>query len=191
MTIPAQVNYVGKGANIYNAGYRFHGSAHVICKFIRNSWLWDRVRVQGGAYGIFCIFDRLSGILSLVSYRDPNILRTIDVFDQTAGFLRELELNDDELTKGIIGSIGDMDDYKLPDAKGFTSMVRNLAGETDEDLQHIREEILGTKAQDFRKFADMLDYVRNDGLIKILGSEGAIQETMDERPGWLNVLNVM
>ena len=191
MTIPAQINYVGKGADLYKAGYNFHGSAHVICKFLRNSWLWDRVRVQGGAYGVFCIFDRLSGILTLVSYRDPNILKTIDVFDQAAGFLRGLELSDDELTKGIIGSIGDMDDYKLPDAKGFTSMARTLAGETDEDLQRIREEILGTKAQDFREFADVLDYVRKDGLIKILGSQVAIQETMDERPGWLNVLNVI
>jgi len=191
MTIPAQVNYVGKGANLYRAGYRFHGSSHVICRFLRNSWLWDRVRVQGGAYGAFCLFDRLSGTLTFVSYRDPNILQTIDVFDQSVGFLKGLELNSDELTKGITGSIGDIDDYKLPDAKGFTSMARELSGETDDALQHIREEILGTKAEDFKAFADVLDYVRNNGLIKVLGSQGAIQETMDKRPGWLKIVKVM
>jgi hypothetical protein len=191
MTIPTQVNYVGKGANLYRAGYRFHGSSHVICRFLRNSWLWDRVRVQGGAYGAFCLFDRLSGTLTFVSYRDPNILKTIDVFDQSKGFLKGLELSNDELTKGIIGSIGDMDDYKLPDAKGFISMARVLSKETDADLQQIREEILGTKAEDFKAFADVLDYVRNNGLIKVLGSQGAIQEVIDKRPGWLNIIDVM
>jgi len=191
MTMPAQVNYVGKGANLYKAGYRFHGSSHVICRFLRNSWLWERVRVQGGAYGAFCLFDRLSGTLTFVSYRDPNILQTIDVFDQSERFLRDIGLSDDELTKGIIGGIGDMDAYQLPDAKGFTSMVRELSGVTDEDLQRIREEILGTKAEDFRAFADVLDYVRNEGLVKVLGSETAIQKTMDEQPGWLSMLKVM
>jgi Zn-dependent M16 (insulinase) family peptidase len=191
MTMPAQVNYVGKGANLYRLGYRFHGSAHVICRFLRNSWLWDRVRVQGGAYGAFCLFDRLSGTVTFVSYRDPNILKTIDVFDQSAEFLKGLELGRDELTKGIIGSIGDMDAYQLPDARGFTSMARVIAGETDDDLQRIREEILGTKAEDFRAFADVLDYVRNNGLIKVLGSQEAIQEVVNTRPGWMEIVKVL
>ncbi len=191
MTMPAQVNYVGKGANIYRLGYGFHGSAHVICRFLRNSWLWDRVRVQGGAYGAFCLFDRLSGTVTFVSYRDPNILKTIDVFDQSAAFLKGLELGRDELTKGIIGSIGDMDDYKLPDAKGFTSMARMIAGETDNDLQRIREEILATKAEDFKAFADILDHVRNNGIVKLLCSQDAIQEVVNKRPGWLNVVKVL
>ena len=182
MTIPSQVNYVGKGANIYKSGYRLHGSAHVICRFLRNSWLWDRVRVQGGSYGIFCLFDRLSGTLTFVSYRDPNILETLDAFDQSARFLRDIELNKDELTKGIIGSIGDLDDYKLPDAKGYTSMLYMLSGETDEDRQQIREEIMETKAEDFKAFADVLDYVKEYGLIKVLGSQDAINQAMKERP---------
>jgi Zn-dependent M16 (insulinase) family peptidase len=182
---------VGKGANLYRLGYRFHGSAHVICRFLRNSWLWDRVRVQGGAYGAFCLFDRLSGTVTFVSYRDPNILKTIEVFDQSAGFLKGLELGRDELTKGIIGSIGDMDAYQLPDARGFTSMARMIAGETDDDLQRIREEILGTKAEDFKTFADVLDHVRNNGLIKVLGSQEAMQEVVKKRPGWMNVIKVM
>jgi Zn-dependent M16 (insulinase) family peptidase len=191
MTMPSQVNYVGKGANLYSLGYRFHGSSHVICRFLRNSWLWERVRVQGGAYGAFCTFDRLSGTLTLVSYRDPNILQTIDVFDQSAAFLNGLELGKDELTKGIIGSIGDMDAYKLPDARGFTSMARLIAGETDDHLQRIREEILATKAEDFNAFADMLDYVRNSGLIKVLGSQDAIQEVVNTKPGWMKIVKVM
>jgi Zn-dependent M16 (insulinase) family peptidase len=191
MTIPAQVNYVGKGVNLYQSGYRFHGSAHVISRFLRNSWLWDRVRVQGGAYGAFCLFDRLSGTMTFVSYRDPNLLATLEVFDQSARYLKDLLLSDDERTKCIIGAVGDIDGYKLPDAKGYTSMVRYLSGESDEDRQRMREEILGTTVSDFKAFADVLDYIKNNGLVKILGSQGAIQETMTKRPDWLNVLKVL
>lgn len=54
-----------------------------------------------------------------MSYRDPNLLKTLDVYDATANFLRELELDDDTLTKAIIGAIGDVDSYQLPDAKGY------------------------------------------------------------------------
>jgi Zn-dependent M16 (insulinase) family peptidase len=191
MTIPAQVNYVGKGANIYQLGYTFHGSAHVICRYLRTAWLWERVRVQGGAYGAFCAFDRLSGVLSFVSYRDPNLLKTLEVFDESARFLREVELHKDELRKSIIGTIGDLDQYRLPDAKGYTSMVRQLSGETDEERQQLREEVLGTTASHFVAFAKALDKVKEEGLVKVLGSENAVQRAQAERPGWLEVLKVL
>ena len=191
LTIPSLVNYVGKGANLYEKDYHFHGSAQVICRFLRNSWLWDRVRVRGGAYGAFCLFDRLSGTLTFISYRDPNLFETIDVFDQSATYLRNLDLSEDELTKGIIGSIGDLDDHKLPDAKGYQSMVHQLSGETDGDRQRMREEILGTTSSDFRAFADVLENVRKDGIVKVLGSREVLQATMEERPGWLHVTEVL
>lgn len=191
LTIPSQVNYVGKGVNLFRAGYRFHGSAHVICRFLRNSWLWDRVRVQGGAYGSFCLFNNLSGTLSMVSYRDPNIMKTIDIFDQSAKYLRDIDLSDDELTKGIIGAIGDMDAYKLPDAKGYSSMARQLAGVTDEDRQKIRDEVLGTTKDDFKRFADVLDSMKTEGIIKVLGSAKALKEINERQPGWLTITNVL
>ncbi len=191
MTIPAQVNYVGKGANIYQSGYTFNGSAHVICRYLRTAWLWERVRVQGGAYGAFCSFDRLSGVLSFVSYRDPNLLKTLEVFDESAGFLRDMKLHKDELAKSIIGTIGDLDQYRLPDAKGYTSMVRQLSGETDEERQQLREEVLGTTATHFTAFAEALDTVKKEGLVKVLGPESAIQGALADRPGWLEVLKVL
>ncbi|KAM2364242.1 hypothetical protein ACFX1X_003213 [Malus domestica] len=87
IVIPTQVNYVGKAGNIYDAGYRLSGSAHVISKYISNTWLWDRVRVSGGAYGGFCDFDSHSGVFSFLSYRDPNLLKTLGVYDGTGDFL--------------------------------------------------------------------------------------------------------
>jgi Zn-dependent M16 (insulinase) family peptidase len=116
MTIPSQVNYVGKGANLFDTGYVFHGSSLVITRYLRNAFLWDRVRVQGGAYGAFCFLDRMSGALTLVSYRDPNLLETLDVFDRSALFLKDTDLGEEELAKSIIGAIGDLDRHMLPDA---------------------------------------------------------------------------
>jgi len=115
-----QVNYVGKAANIYEGGYKLKGSAYVISRYIGNTWLWDRVRVSGGAYGGFCEFDSHSGVFTFLSYRDPNLLKTLDVYDGTGDFLRGLEMDNDTLTKAIIGTIGDVDAYQLPDAKGYS-----------------------------------------------------------------------
>ncbi|UCG14319.1 MAG: insulinase family protein [Deltaproteobacteria bacterium] len=191
MTIPAQVNYVGKGANLYDLGYRLHGSSHVISRFLRTAWLWDQVRVRGGAYGAFCLFNNLSGTLTFVSYRDPNLLDTLETFDRTAKFLRSTELRQEELTKSIIGTIGDIDRYLLPDAKGYTSMVRYLTNDSEEKRQRLREEVLNAEVKDFRVFADVLDGVKTSGLVKVLGSSSAIEGATSERKGWLEVMKLL
>jgi len=191
LTIPTQVNFVGKGANLYDLGYRFHGSAKVITRYLRTAWLWERIRVQGGAYGAFCLFSHLSGVLSFVSYRDPNLLKTLEAFDQSAEFLRTVKLTEDELTKSIIGTVGDMDTYLLPDAKGFTSMVWELTGETRETRQRLRDEVLGTTVADFRSFGEVLQGVKERGLVKVLGSEGAIQAAAPGLPCGFEMVKVL
>jgi Zn-dependent M16 (insulinase) family peptidase len=191
MTIPAQVNYVGKGVNLYKEGYRFHGSAHVISRHLRNAWLWEKVRVQGGAYGAFSAFDRLSGVLTFVSYRDPNLEKTLDIFDESARFLKHIDLSGDELTKAIIGMIGDIDQYHLPDAKGFISLIRYLSKENEAERQKMREQIMDTVVSDFRSFGEILETAMSEGLVKVLGSEGALQRASEQRPGWLKLTKVL
>jgi len=191
MTIPSQVNYVGKGANLYSMGYRFHGSARVITRYLRNAWLWDQVRVQGGAYGAFCLFDRFSGALTLVSYRDPNLLQTIDTFDRSARFLKEIVFSDSELTKAIIGAIGDLDSPMLPDAKGFRSLIHHLTGDTEADRQQMRDEVLETRDADFKAMARFFEEVEQGGIVKVLGSSSAIEALDRERPGWLKTVKVL
>lgn len=191
MTIPSQVNYVGKGADLYKLGYLFHGSALVITRYVRNALLWDRVRVQGGAYGAFCLFDRLSGVLSFVSYRDPNIIKTLMAFDQTARFLRDIRLDEGELIKSIIGTIGDIDAYLLPDAKGYISMLRHLTNDTDESRQQVRDEVLTTTAADFRTFAGELEKMQDSQVMKILGSPSAIKAAEADLPAGHQVLKVL
>jgi len=182
---------VGKGTDLYALGYRFHGSALVISRYLRTGWLWDQVRVQGGAYGAFCTLDRLSGILTFVSYRDPNIIKTLEIFDQTADFLKKLDLSAEERVKSIIGAIGDMDAHLLPDAKGYASMIRYLCGDSETERQQMREEILGTSARDFAAFADFLAEMGREETVKVLGSPDAVEAANTARSGDLDVFRVL
>lgn len=191
LTIPAQVNYVGMGTDLFAGGYRFNGSALVISRYLRNTFLWDQVRVRGGAYGAFCLFDRLSGILCLISYRDPNLFPTLQVFRETPRFLKDLDLTDKELTKAIIGTIGDIDQYRLPDAKGYISMAWSLSGDGEEERQQMREEVLSTSRDDFLVFAEALEVLKKHGLVTILGSQNAIESVLQEKPGWIERLDLL
>ncbi|KAI7725945.1 hypothetical protein M8C21_013233 [Ambrosia artemisiifolia] len=170
-TIPTQMNYVGKAANIYETGYQLKGSAYVISKYISNTWLWDNIRVSGGAFGGFCDFNTRSGVLSFLSYRDPNLLKTLNVYDGTSDFLRQLEVDDDSLKKAIIGTIDDLDSYQLPDAKGYTSLLRYVSGVSEEDRQARREEVLSTRPSDFKEFAGVVDAIKDQGVVVAVASE--------------------
>jgi len=191
LSVPAQVHYVGKAANINALGYKPHGSAAVIAKYISTTWLWERVRVQGGAYGGFCRYDYRSGLFQFISYRDPNLLETLDIYDRTGRFLKELDLSDEELTKSIIGAIGDMDDYLLPDAKGYASMVRELTGETDAYRQQVREEILQTTTADFRAFGEILQKAAANGCVTVMGPASSLAGVVENQDLSLEILEVM
>ena len=171
------MNYVGKGADLYRLGYRLDGSIAVINNLLRTGYLLQKIRIQGGAYGAFCTFSPISGVYTYLSYRDPNLAGTLDVYDATAGYLRGLELSDDELTRSIIGAIGSIDAYQLPDAKGYTSLTRYLTGETDQRLQQFRDEVLGTTTADFHALADVLAAVEDAGDMVVLGSREAVEES--------------
>ena len=191
MTVPSQVNYVGKGTDLFQTGYRFHGSALVIARYLRNAWLWNQVRVLGGAYGAFCSLERFSGSLTFVSYRDPNIAPTLKAFDASADFLRNSALADDEREKAIIGTIGELDSHLLPDAKGFVSLLRTLTGDTDATRQQMREEILGTEQRHFREFGDILEALRDSPYIKVLGAREAVDKVRSELPANLDIVQIL
>ncbi|GFR50856.1 hypothetical protein Agub_g13138 [Astrephomene gubernaculifera] len=193
LCVPTQVNYVAKGADLYrDAGYQLSGATYVVEKYLGNTWLWDRVRVVGGAYGGFCSFDSHSGMMTLMSYRDPNLLDTLEAYDGSAEFLRSLELSKDDLTKAIIGTMGDIDAYQLPDAKGYSALVRHLLGVTDEERQTRREQILATSNKDFKIFADAVESVRGPaGRVVAVTSAEKARAVLEERPGFWDVKKVL
>ncbi len=194
LSIPAQVNFVGKGADLFKLGYKLNGSVQVILNFLRTTWLWERVRVQGGAYGGFASFDIRSGVFTYLSYRDPNLLKTIENYDGAAAYLMNVDeerLSPAELTKSIIGAIGALDAYQLPDAKGFTSLVRYLVGEDDEMRQHFRDQVLGASMEDFKAFGSVLEKVIQSGKVVVVGSQEALQAANQEREGWLTIQKLL
>ncbi len=193
LTIPAQVNYVAKGGNLYELGYQEHGSVSPIVNYLRTTYLWEKVRVQGGAYGGMIGFSNFTGVLSYYSYRDPNLLPTIDVYDNVASFLQR-GVSDDDLIKSIIGAISDIDGYMLPDAKGYTAMSRILSHSSDDYRQQKRTEILNATSADFVRFgeavAGLADYGR--AVVTVLGSAEAMKKANATRgENWLQVTKVL
>lgn len=178
----AQVNFMGKGINLYDAGYSYHGSALVILKYLRTGYLWEKVRVQGGAYGAMCGLDRATGDFYLASYRDPNVQETLAAFDGVAAHLAKKKPDRRELEAAIVGAIGDVDAYMLPEAKGTAALYRNIAGDTPELRAKMREEILATSAKDFAAFGKMLEAALPKANMAGLG--GAALEEYAKSQGW-------
>jgi Zn-dependent M16 (insulinase) family peptidase len=174
--VPTQVSYVGKSGLVYDVGETASGSAQVVSRFLRTGYLWDHVRVMGGAYGGFCTFSPYSGFFSYLSYRDPNLSKTLDVYDEAANAViaaaEQLENDPAALAQAIIGTIGDMDGALGPDQKGFTSLQRWLVNESAEHRQNSRNEILDTKAADFKAFGERLKNLKEPS-VAVVSSKGA------------------
>jgi Zn-dependent M16 (insulinase) family peptidase len=132
--------------------------------------------VQGGAYGGFASFDPYSGVFSLLSYRDPNLKATLDIYRRTPEFLKHLALDEAERVKAIIGAAGDLDAYQLPDAKGYTGLVRHLLGVSDELRQRIRDGLLNSSPQDFQAFGALLEQALADTPVVVMGAGDALEE---------------
>jgi len=176
--VPTQVSYVGKGGLVFEEGETVTGAAQVVARFLRTGYLWDYVRVMGGAYGGFCTFSPYSGFFSFLSYRDPNLSKTIDVYDAAADAVlaaaEQLKNDPDALAQAIIGTIGDMDGSMSPDQKGYTSLQRWLINESAEYRQNYRNQILDTKPEDFKAFGERLKQLKQPS-VAVVSSQGAFE----------------
>lgn len=151
--IPAQVCYV---ARVLPApSYLDPESAvlMVLSKELSKGYLYNRIRVQGGAYGGMSMYDPVTGLFSFLSYRDPHLVETLKVYDEAARFVLDNPLDRKELEKGIIGTIGALDRPMDPAGKGYTSMIRNFIGITDADRQEFRNRILSMTSKTLSRAA--------------------------------------
>jgi Zn-dependent M16 (insulinase) family peptidase len=162
-TLPTQVNYVGKAGRLYDTGYVLHGSAWVITRYLQTAWLWEQIRVLGGAYGGMCGMDPRSGVFHFASYRDPNLTRSLEVYDRTADFLKALRPDPDELDRALVGAVGAIDKYQLPDAKGYSDLIHGLIGMDQAERQQRREEMFATRPEDFNRFGEALETALKNG----------------------------
>jgi len=146
------------------------------------SYLWEQIRVIGGAYGGFSSLDLASALLMFLSYRDPNFNQTIEAYRKVATFLESCNLPREEIQKSIIGTIGDMDAYQLPDAKGFNALMNILAGYTQETRQHIRDQILAANMDDFRSFGKLLSEALDRSMIVVMTSPEQAEKALSTLP---------
>lgn len=190
LTIPAQVNFVAKGGDLRKLGFEPSAAWQVAVRHLNTTYLWDKVRVQGGAYGGGSSIDLFPALFNYSSYRDPNLLGTLEVYDGAAEFLRQ-GIGETDLVRSIIGVIGTYDRYMLPDAKGHFSLMQHLTGDTDEARQARREQVLGAAVKDFHALADGLAAIAKSGHVVVMGSEKAIGDANAERDGFLTVTKVL
>ncbi|MGI6585623.1 MAG: insulinase family protein [Lutisporaceae bacterium] len=169
-----KVQYVAQGYNFIRLGYPYSGKLQVLRTISRYSYLWNRIRVQGGAYGAFSGFER-NGNMFMVSYRDPNLKETLKVYDEMHSYMKDFRIEEREMTKYIIGTISKLDLPLTPFMKGERAIENYMRKITQEDLQKEREEILGTREQDIRELSDMIFELMKRQSYCVLGSEAKIK----------------
>ena len=178
------MNYVVKGARIVQPGERVKGSYSVASRILSTGFLWDHVRVMGGAYGGFARFGAGSGVASFLSYRDPNLANTLSIYDRAADVLEEEanRMTQEELAQAIIGTVGDLDSPMTADTKGYVSMTRHLTGVTAEERQQWRDEVLRTTKDDLVEYAAKLRAVKDTGTSVVFGSQAALDAANEVLP---------
>ena len=171
----AKIQFVCRAGNFLNKGLKYKGTLSVLRTIISLEYLWNQIRVLGGAYGCMCDFRR-NGDSFFVSYRDPNLARTIDVYEKAADDIRKFDADERTMTKFIIGTLSRIDSPMTPAEKGTYSLSAYLTHYTYEQIQHERDEILSVQPDDIRRTADYIDAFISDGCLCVVGSEQQIME---------------
>ncbi|MBU3174165.1 insulinase family protein [Clostridium estertheticum] len=182
----SDVQYVAKGYNFIKKGYSYSGKMLVLKTIASLDYLWNRVRVQGGAYGGFANIAR-SGNIVFVSYRDPNVKETLKAYDGICEYIENFEASDREMTKYIIGTISDLDSPLTPSMKGERATAYYIRGITQEQRQKEREEVLSTNADDIKSFKSLLSDIIKEDCFCVLGNETKIK---DSKEIFTNLVNV-
>ena len=185
--IPGQVNYVVKGYDLSRLGFKFHGSFIVLKGLLSLDFLWNKIRVQGGAYGAF-LYSPRNGLFAFHSYRDPNIEKTLKTYNEVADYLKNLNLDDRELLKGIIGAIGDLDKPLTPSLKADVSVSRYFANITYEDLKKEWDEVLSLKLDDLKSYSHIFEQFAKTNYYCVAGNEINIKENKNLFSNLIEVL---
>ena len=172
----SQIQYVAKTGDFICEGYEYTGALRLLRIILSYDYLWINVRVKGGAYGCMNTFLR-SGESYFVSYRDPNLSDTLDVYDRIPEYIKSFSPDERDMTKYIIGTFSALDTPMNPEAKGSRSLSAYLEGITYEQIQKERNEILNAQPEDIRRLADLVGAVLKKDSICVIGNENMIKES--------------
>ena len=172
---PGKVQYVARCGNFRQDGHIYTGALKVLRTIMSYDYLWSNIRVIGGAYGCGGSFMR-SGETGFVSYRDPQLRRTIEVYEGVPAYLEEFTVDDRDMTKYVIGTVSDMDVPMTPSTAGSRSLNAYLSNVSYERLQAERDQVLGTTQADIRALAPLTKAALDQGYVCVLGNEDRIEE---------------
>lgn len=173
-----QVQYVAQNGNFRKKGLEYTGALEILKVILSYDYLWINLRVKGGAYGCMSGFKR-NGESFLVSYRDPHLKRTLEVYQGVPDYIRAFEADEREMTKYIIGTISNKDVPRTPQMQGSISKTAYFSKVTEDMLQKERNQILGAQKEDIQKLAALVEAVLSDDQICVVGSETAIEKAED------------
>lgn len=175
----SQVQYVCRAGNFLKHGLPYTGALRILKGILGNDYLWNQVRVKGGAYGCMCSFGK-NGDAWFVSYRDPNLAKTIEAFEAAPGWVEQFADDERAMTQAVIGTISEMDTPMNPAAKGLRSLSIYLTNQTEEQLQRERDEVLDATAQDIRALAAYIRAFLEDDCLCVVGNEKKIEEEKEK-----------
>ncbi|MCL2844952.1 MAG: insulinase family protein [Chitinivibrionia bacterium] len=171
LEIPSSVNYAAKAFELQNCEHKFVGEVKLLSQILAKGYLWDKIRVEGGAYGGFCSFNQVAGIFAFGSFRDPNISKT---FDNFAKSLSQNPISQEIIDRAIPSVIGGADAPKSPAVKTRNELFDHLCEYTNEDEQKIREAILNADENSIKHNIDIIIESAKNAQKTVLGSKDAI-----------------
>lgn len=185
---PSNVQFVAKGYNFRKLGYNYSGNMLVLQTILGYDYLWNKVRVQGGAYGGFANLAR-SGNMAFASYRDPNLKETLNIYDEAYDFVENVKISNRDMTKYIIGTISNLDIPLTPFMKGEKAINMYIRGITKEDRQKERDEVLSTSNDDINSYSKLINDVMKKDYIAVVGNDKKIKDNKSLFNNLVNVFN--
>ncbi len=170
----SQIQYVSRAGNLLKAGYSYNGCYKILKTILGYDYFWINVRVTGGAYGCMSGFNR-DGEVFFVSYRDPNLVETKEIFEKTPEYIKNFEADERDMTKYIIGTISGMDTPLTPSLLSLRNLSAYLTGMTYERLQQERDEVLSATAEDIRALAEPVAALLKQDYFCVVGNEDNIK----------------
>lgn len=174
-TSASQVQYVARCGNFRDGGYEYTGALRVLKVIFSYDYLWINVRVKGGAYGCMSGSYR-NGDMYMVSYRDPNLRKTNDIYENAADYLEHFDVSDRDMVKFIIGTIGDMDTPMNPAAKGTRSFGAYICNTDYESLKKERGQVLDCNVERIRELAPLVRCAMDENYFCVVGSSKEINK---------------
>ncbi len=171
----SQVQYVCRAGNFHKQGLAYTGALKVLKVMMSYDYLWTQVRVKGGAYGCMCNFGK-SGESYFVSYRDPNLEKTIDVYEHAADYIKNFDADERTMTQYIIGAVSELDMPMTPASKGAYSLAGYMTHYTDEQVQKERDELLATVPETIRGLAEYISAFMENDCLCVVGNEEKIKQ---------------